>query len=332
MLLFWIVSALLSVMVVVALTRPLVRSPRAAAASDGPSDHADLDVYRDQLTELEADKARGLISPADAEAARVEVARRLLHRAAEIDHSAVAAPPVGIKQQQRLFYVVATAVPGLALLLYLGLGAPHLPDQPIAQRIAQSERGNQELDAMITRVESRLRENPGEGQGWDVLAPVYLRMERLTEATEAFQRAIDILGPTPRRLGGLAEAIVLANNGVVTERARRAYEKLLELAPGQPEARFGLALAKEQDGELAQAESDYRALLAETPDNAQWREFIVARLDAIAERRGKAKSDSGAIAPPVRPCYDCSPNPPTRRAGPSSRVSATRPRWRTSVW
>ena len=297
MLLFWICSALLTVGVVVALTRPLLSDQQRSDLAHG-ADHSDLDVYRAQLTEIETDQQRGLIAGVEAEAARVEVARRLLARAAELEAGTPTvskAAPTGL--DQRLFYIVAAAVPALALLLYLNLGQPGLPGQPIAQRLARSAPGSGSVEEMIAQVEARLRANPGEGQGWEVLAPVYLRLDRVAEAADAYQRAIEILGPSPQRLGGFAEATIMANNGVVTEPARRAYSKLLELEPGRPEARFGLALAKQQDGDLAAAEADYRALLAETPPDAPWREYITAQLEAIAERLGGDKPSR----PPANP-------------------------------
>ena len=298
MLLLWICCAVLTVGVIVALTRPLVAGPRGSSAAHD-ADRADLAVYRDQLREIEADRERGLIGGAEAEAARVEIARRLLARASELDvaaeKAASADTPVAptAKLDERLFYAIALAVPALALLFYLNVGAPGVPGQPFAQRLAKAKLADSGIEQMITAVQARLRESPGDGQGWDVIAPIYLRMERFAEAAEAYQRAIDILGVTPRRLSGLAEATVLANNGVVTETARRAYERMLALEPGRPEARFGLALAKEQDGDVGEAEAAYRALLAETPPDAPWREVITARLDAIAERRGVPGSADG---------------------------------------
>ena len=290
MLLFWICCAVLTVGVVVALTRPLVAGPRASSAAHD-ADRADLAVYRDQLSEVEADRERGLIGNAEAEAARVEIARRLLARAEALG---AVERPISVaargKGDERLFYAIALAVPALALLLYLNVGAPGLPGQPHAQRVAQTRLANAPLDDMIAKVQARLRENPSDGMGWEVIAPVYLRLERYVEAAEAYQRSAELLGPTAKRLAGLAEASVLANNGVVTETARRAYERMLALEPGRPDARFGLALAKEQDGDLGEAEAAYRALLAETPPDASWREFITARLDAIAERRGETRA------------------------------------------
>ncbi len=56
---------------------------------------------------------------------------------------------------------------------------------------------------------------------------------------------------------------MLASDGVVTEEARVAYEKILKLEPGRVEPRFWLAMAKEQDGQLADALAAYKALLAE---------------------------------------------------------------------
>src|SRR5262249_30652947 len=144
------------------------------------------------------------------------------------------------------------------------------------------------VEELVARVEARLRTNPGDGQGWDVIAPVYLRLERFRDAAEAFRRAIDLNGESPRRLSSLAESTVLANDGIVTGPARKADQRLLELEPGRMEARFGLALAKEQDGDFEEAEAAYRTLMEDAPEHAPWRQFITERLEAIAARRGEA--------------------------------------------
>ncbi len=285
MMVFWLVCALMTVGVIVALTRPL-------SARDGQeNDHsvagqAELAVYRDQLHEIEADKARGLISGDEAEAARAEVGRRLLAEASRLEaaHKAMSAT-ADRRANDRGFYGIAAAIPTLSLLIYLSLGSPGLPGVSVAERSGRSTVVNADIVDMVARVEAQLRANPSDGAGWDVIAAVYLRLERFREAADAFQRAIDQLGATPRRLAGLADATVLAADGIVTEAARRAYEKMLQLEPGRPEARFGLALAKEQDGDLADAEAAYKALLAEAPPDAPWLPLIHERIQAVAARR-----------------------------------------------
>src|SRR5690606_33027739 len=140
--------------------------------------------------------------------------------------------------------------PALPLTFYLAEGSPGLPGQPHAARIAvPSDRAT--IDSLVAKGEVRLRAHPEVGQGWDVIAPVYFRQGRVTEAAQAYRHAIRLLGESPRRLDGLGEASVFASNGIVTEEARRSCGRLAGLEPAQPEPRFWLALAKEQDGDLA---------------------------------------------------------------------------------
>ena len=103
-----------------------------------------------------------------------------------------------------------------------------------------------------------------------------------------------------RRLAGFAESAVLAADGIVGEDARLAFEKILQREPGRPEPRFWLALAKEQDGRLADALADYKALLSEAPAEAPWRQTVEGRIAEVSRRI--AGSDKGAPqAPGPRP-------------------------------
>ena len=307
MLLFWVCAALLTAGAVLALTRPLLAAARASATEpvSTPDSRANVAVYRDQLAEIENDKARGLISEAEAEAARIEIARRLLASAGQEDGShgtrASAVPAVKDRSSGEFaFMAVSAAVPVLALAFYLALGSPGMPGRPLSERLAKAPTAASGVEELVARVEARLRTNPTDGEGWDVIAPVYLRMERFQDAAEAYRRALDILGESPRRLSGFAESTVLANDGIVAEPARKAYERLLELEPGRVEARFGLALAKEQEGDIDAAEAVYLKLIEEAPIGAPWRQFIGERIDAIAAKRGNApKANPAAGQEPV---------------------------------
>lgn len=287
MLSFWISAALLTVLAVLAVARPLLKPADQYGARDASRSAADAAVYRDQLAEIEADRARGLISDTEAEAARVEIARRLLASAEPGTAStARASAPSAGTGPDKLFLIVAGMVPMIAIGLYAKLGSPGLPDRPISERLAKAPSPNADIDELIARVEAQLRANPADGKGWDVIAPVYLRLERFADAAEAYRRALDLEGETARRLSGLAESTVLANDGIVTETARRAYQRILELEPDRTEALFGLALAKEQDGDLDEAEAAYRKLAENAPPSVPWRVFVMERMEAIAQKRG----------------------------------------------
>ena len=291
--------AVLTAAVLAALLHPLLRpAARPPAAAD-----ADLAVYRDQLSELEAERTRGLIPDIEAEAARTEIARRVL---ASADRVAVEETSSSAAHHGRVRNVglgLAIALPLATMALYLFVGSPGMPGYPFSARTGTS------IDAaglpqLVARVEARLREHPEDGEGWDVIAPVYLKQARYAEAVDAFTRAIAALGETPRRLAGLAEASVLRHDGMVTETARVSYEKLAKLEPSRPEPRFWLAVAQEQDGRISDAVAAYDALLRDAPADASWRTAVAERRDAARARLSPTDTSRAPVVADRGPTAD----------------------------
>lgn len=292
--LLWIILACLTAFVLFVLLRPLLGARGQADAREA----FNAAVYRDQLGEIDADRARGLIGESEAEAARLEIARRLL----QADSKEGAAPserPSGSPARAAMI-VVATLVPLLALGLYLLYGSPRLPDQPLAARL-EDPSNSQNLGALVARVEARLREHPDEGEGWDVVAPVYLGAQRYQDAADAYGEAIRLLGPSAKRLSGQGQSLVLANNGVVTEDARGALTQAIALDPTLIEPRILIAIAKEQDGDFAGAIADWRSLIDKAPADAPWRQMVEQRIAGDeAHLAGKSVPDqpvTGGEAP-----------------------------------
>jgi cytochrome c-type biogenesis protein CcmH len=188
-------------------------------------------------------------------------------------------------------------LPLAALSLYLVYGSPRLPDQPLIARL-QDPASDKNLEVLVARVEARLREHPEEGEGWEVIAPVYMGYGRYADAAEAYRQSIRLLGESPKRLASYGQALVLANNGVVTEDARQALERALVLDPNLIEPRLVLIIAKEQDGQLAAAIEDWRALLAKAPADAPWRKMVEQRL---AEDEAKLAGKAGPAKPENAP-------------------------------
>jgi len=176
-------------------------------------------------------------------------------------------------------------VPIMALTVYGAYGSPQLVGQLRAARV-QPAPEQLDLASALVRIESHLANNPGDGRGWDVIAPVYLRMGRMDDAVKAYDSALRLLGPDPGRLTSYGEAQVFAQGGIVSADARAAFEKALALDPSSAKARFYLARAAEQDGETEKARSAYQNLLASSPADAQWRPVVeeqLARLSGSAE-------------------------------------------------
>ena len=189
----------------------------------------------------------------------------------------------GVARARQAAMYAAAALPVIGIALYLAVGSPQLASRPYATRLDTPTDQATAAD-LVARVEAHLRANPEDGRGWDVLAPVYLRMGDYTQAADAFQKAARLLGESPRRLGGYARALIMLQNGVVNEPARQAYSRLLSLEPQSLEPKVWLAIAREQDGDLKGAQSEYRTLLVGAQE--PWKGLLEARLQAVTERLG----------------------------------------------
>lgn len=277
--LLWLALAVITAATLVAVLAPVFGKARAEDASAADADHA---VYRAQLSEIEVDVDRGLIEAGEADAARTEIARRLLASDAAARGSASARLGADGDLAARSALAVAALLPVAAVATYLAFGTPGLPAQPFAARKAAPAETAQVAD-LIARVEKRLREKPEDGRGWEVIAPVYARLGRFADATQAYRHAVRLLGDSPERLRGLGESLVMGNNGIVGEEARAAFTKLTRIEPADPLPQFWLAVAEEQDGRTANAVRAYRGMLSRAPPEAAWRPLVAERLAALKQ-------------------------------------------------
>jgi cytochrome c-type biogenesis protein CcmH len=260
----WFVLALMTVTAMLAVLWPLMRRDHATRSG------SDLAVYRDQLEEIQRDRMAGRIGDNEAEAAQVEVSRRLLAAADAEAATTLAVPTTSAMRHRRAVALAALiALPLGAAAIYIALGSPSLPDQPLAAR-----NPSQSIDNMVAQVETHLARNPEDGRGWELIAPVYLRLGRFDDAVKARRNALAFNGETSERVAGLGEALVAAGNGVITAEAKSAFDRAVALDRENIKARYFLGVAAEQDGRPADAAAIWRAMLAAAPADAPWAEYI----------------------------------------------------------
>jgi cytochrome c-type biogenesis protein CcmH len=273
--LFWVIAAILTLGASLAVLLPLAGGTKGAPAA---GDH-DLEVYRDQLSELERDVARGLIQPAEAGEARAEIGRRILRLGAGGQRSAEASRP---SRTARLVATIAVlAVPLVSWGLYGALGSPDLPSQPLAARLAKNP-ADSSVDELVARAEAHLAANPSDGKGWDVLAPVYLRLQRYTDAITAYRNAIRLDGDSAIRQAGLGEAIANAAGGIVSTDAQSAFVAALKLDPANAKASFYLAMGLAQEGKKAEAAAAWQKMLGDLAPDSPWRSAVQQALAQTA--------------------------------------------------
>lgn len=291
---FWVILAFLTAAACLAVILPLAGSKREAASAGAH----DREVYRDQMAEIARDAERGLIGEREAEEARAEIGRRLIRA----EDEAARARGTGTVVARLVATVAVLAIPLLSWGLYSVIGSPDLPGQPLAARLAKDP-AQASVEELVARAEAHLRANPADGRGWDVLAPIYLRLNRGTEAQTAYRNAIRLLGPSAARETGLGEAIYVGAGGIVTREAVEAFRRAIDLGDGpNPKARFYLATAMAQEGRMDEATAALKALRAELPGDSPWLGVVaeaLARADGEKQLRtakGPSQAEMDAAA------------------------------------
>jgi cytochrome c-type biogenesis protein CcmH len=278
----WVIFAVLTVGAVGSVLWPLSKAPRARTCRD-----IGVAIYKAQIAEIERDEAQRIVTKEDAESAKAEAARRLLATV-----TAQETLPGASRTKARLASLaVLIFVPALTLTIYAAIGHPDLPDAPLSARL-QSSPGELDLAAAIAKVEAHLAQHPDDGRGYEVLAPVYLRIGRAGDAVNAARAALRLLGESPARQTLYGEAMVVAADGAVTQEAAQAFEAAAAKDPSAAKPRFFLGLYAEQQGDKERAMEIWTKLAADAPRDSQVAQALRQRIAALGE--GPDESPGGS--------------------------------------
>lgn len=307
--LFWTAAAAMTLGALLLLLLPLLRN-RGGAADDRAA--YDLEVYRDQMDELERDVSRNLITSAQADAAKTEIGRRMLatahnaaghHSGGQNSKSGEHPKPVSsgsLMLTRILAALMIIGVPLGTLAMYGSVGRPDAPAQPLASRNLDAERGGPSADmlAALEKLRSGLEANPDDPQGWTILGQAYARMGRLSEGAAALRKAVELAPDSVEVLGAYGEVLVSNNGGTVPAPAVEVFDRILTLEPREPRARFFTGLARQQAGDRQGALERWRSLIAESPADAPWVPVVRSHLTQLAQ---DLKLDPAQIIPQPLP-------------------------------
>ena len=295
---FWIAIAAMTALVALVLILPLARASSSGAAEAEAQDRAkEQAVYRDQLRELDRDQKDGLINATEADYARAEIGRRLLAvSAGGIDAEAGESVTKKRPLRRRLAEIaVIMALPVVGVPLYLLVGAPGVPGQPIEERLANP---GENLDLLLAKVERHLLQEPDDGKGWDLVAPIYYRNGIYDKAVDAYRNAIRLEGKSVERSGNLAESVISLDQGRVNDEAVAALNDVLAADPKNARARFYLALRLEQDGKRPEAFAAFKAIRADAAPDANYLELVDKHIAATDPAKPAPSAEAAAPGNP----------------------------------
>ncbi|KMW57475.1 hypothetical protein AIOL_002440 [Candidatus Rhodobacter oscarellae] len=301
---FWAVAVGLAGAVAALLALALVRG-----RADAPGEHPDMQVYRDQLSEVERDLARGVIAADEAERIRVEVSRRLL--AADSTQRAQAGEAPGALSR-RLAFTLLAAILLASGGLYAWIGTPGADDRPLTRRVAEAEAArlsrpsqaefeardatpfvpppgtDAEFIEIMEQLRAKVAQNPEDLQGQMFLAQNEIRLGNYRAGHRAIADIIRLKGDkaSASDYAAWAEILVAAVDGHVSPEAEQAALKTLEIDPQNGTARYYLGLMFAQSARPDRALEIWRQLLQESSVRAPWTPPILAEIEDIAAAAG----------------------------------------------
>jgi cytochrome c-type biogenesis protein CcmH len=294
MILFWLICTGLVAIALAFVLPPLLQHAQEASA-DGKKE-ANLDVYRDQLSELEADLQNGIISSEQYQQDRDEIERRLLE---DVSTSEVSKKPSKQPAPSRAsVYATALVIPLAAVALYLLVGnsaafsgaattaqpAPFAGDSQGNPQMSQ-----QQIEANVGLLAKRLEQNPGDVEGWIMLARSYMTLQKYTDATSAYSKAAALKTNDADLLADYAFAMAMANGRQLQGQPLELVKKALQIDPQNAKALDLAGTAEFQARNYKQAIDYWQKVLARTPADSE-----LAR--TLSQNINEAKTLAGASA------------------------------------
>ena len=301
MTLFWAIAALMTVAALAMVIIPLLRQPKLSAPSRA---EFDLTVYKDQLAEISRDRERGLLGDAEADAATVEIKRRMLKAADSVDEGGDDAHTGHRSLSRAVAACLAAVTPVIAFGFYIVLGSPNQPNLPHAQRdisaeieARQGRLEKAEVLQLAAKLVETLKKKPDDIKGWLLLGRTYLTISEFDDALEAFRRATELSDRRPDIVASYAEAMVVAEDGRITARAKKLFTDILATDPFDPKARYYLGLEQAQTGNISGALQTWTDLIQLSPADAPWLETINQKIAVAAKELG---IDPDTVKPSAR--------------------------------
>jgi cytochrome c-type biogenesis protein CcmH len=279
---FLIGAALMLCATLTLLLRPLLGRGAGAPAAAGAD--LNLAVLREQMRELDADHAAGMIDDASRAQAREELQRRVVEEVLPARAASVAAG-----ESRWPAIAVGVALPVLAALLYVMLGAP--------AALVSAEGGSgridsQEVQEMVSGLASRLKSQPDNVEGWRMLARSYNVMGRYRDAADAYAHLSRLLPNDANLLADHADTLAMAQGQSLQGEPEELVARALAVDPSNLKALALAGSAAFERGDYGRAVTAWEKLVALAPSDSD-----VARstADSIREAR-RLQAENGVAA------------------------------------
>lgn len=287
MITFWLICAIMiGIALAFMLPTLLERSKDSDETRRQQAREANIEVYRDQLNELEGDLRTGVIGSELYEQDRDELERRLLE-----DVTATSIVTKSFSSQSRgVAYAVALGLPALAIALYLQVGSPKASRAaPSSSQIpaAGGDFSQARIEQNVAALAKRLEQNPNDLQGWMMLARSYASLEKYSEASSAYAKATALKSDDAELWADYAFALGMAQGQKLAGQPTDLIDKALKLDPENPKALDLAGSAAFEVGDYKRAVDYWERLSKKVPANSELGQALAEKIDEARKRTAR---------------------------------------------
>lgn len=283
---FSILAALMLLLAVVLLVRPLVRSPQDSKVE---RKQVNLDIYRQRMVELDNDLAEGQIEQQEYQDAQQDLEKQLI-----VDIPEQEQQKVDSQRSQLSLVSVLIAVPALAIGLYMYLGSPQTIDMPVATQQASAAHegarpGDQpapSVDEMIARLEKRLQEEPGDAKGWYLLSRAYMHTQQFEKAEKALETLTQIATNDANIWANYADIAAVNQKGSLAGKPYELTKRALAIEPKHPKALWLAGTYHFQQQSYDKAIRFWEILREQLPADSKDADMIMSSIADAQKRMG----------------------------------------------
>jgi cytochrome c-type biogenesis protein CcmH len=284
---FWLICAIMiGIALAFMLPTLLERSKDTDETQHQEAREANIEVYRDQLNELEGDLRNGVIGSELYQQDRDELERRLLE-----DVTATSVLSKSSSSQGRgVVYAVALGLPALAIALYLQVGSPKASTAaPGSSQIpaAGGDFSQARIEQNVAALAKRLEENPNDLEGWMMLARSYASLEKYNEASSAYAKATALKTDDAELWADYAFALGMAQGQKLAGQPTDLIDKALKLDPENPKALDLAGSAAFEAADYKRAVDYWERLSKKVPANSELGRALAEKIDEARKRTAK---------------------------------------------
>lgn len=275
---FFIPAFLLLVLVLLLLLRPFLFPTKVQATSRRQMNAA---IYREELDKLEAERTAGVITSEDYEIAHAEMRQRLFQDTHEEDDHATLGSTKKTAIGICIFIVLISSG------LYFSFGDVYR----VSQKNSETPMSQEGVEKMVAEFASKMEKDPGNLQGWAMLARSYRILGRNEDAAKAYARAGSFVDSDPQLLADYADTLAANANGSFVGKPLSLINQALKLDPNNLMALWLSGTAAFNANNYRSAAQTWEKLASQLPPNSEELKMIEG---SIAEARSKGGLPSKA--------------------------------------